>query len=49
MGLMEKKMETLGPLKRVYRSYIGIIGFTLRLYGVNGKENGNYYNGLYRV
>ena len=25
------------------------MGFILGLYRVNGKENGNYYNGLYRV
>ena len=28
---------------------IGIIGYILGLYRDNGKENGNYYNGLYRV
>ena len=28
--------------------YIGIIGYILGLYWDNGKENGNYYNGLYR-
>ena len=33
-------METLGPLKRVYRGYIGIIGYILGLYWDNGKENG---------
>ena len=36
-------METLGPLKGVYRDYIGVI---LGLYWDNGKENGNYYNGV---
>ena len=25
-------METLGPLKRVYRGYIGIIGYILGLF-----------------
>ena len=35
-------METLGPLKRVYRGYIGIIGYILGLYWANGKENGMY-------
>ena len=30
----------------LYRDYIGNI---LGLYWDNGKENGNYYNGLYRV
>ena len=33
---MEKKLETLGPFKGIYRGYIGI-------YRDNGKENGNYY------
>ena len=28
---------------------LGNIRGILGLYGVNGKENGNYYNGLYRV
>ena len=49
MGRMEKKMETLGIIgiiQGLYRDYIEII---LGLYGDNGKENGNYYNGLYRV
>ena len=27
--------------------YKGIIGFILGLYRDNGKEHGNYYNGLY--
>ena len=39
----EKKMET------IIMGYIGIIGYILGLYWDNGKENGNYYNGLYRV
>ena len=26
-----------------------ILGYILGLYGANGKENGNYCNGLYRV
>ena len=34
-GIMEKKMET-----------IGITGVIWGLYWDNGKENGNYYNGL---
>ena len=28
--------------------YIGIIGYILGFYRDNGKEKGNYYNGLYR-
>ena len=28
--------------------YIGIIGYMLVIYRDNGKEHGNYYNGLYR-
>ena len=28
--------------------YMGIIGYILGFYRDNGKENGNYYNGLYR-
>ena len=28
---------------------VPIIGNILGLYGNNGKENGNYHNGLYRV
>ena len=36
------RVEGLG-----YRGYIGILGYILGLYGNNGKENGNYYNGLY--
>ena len=31
---MEKKMETLGPFKGIYRVILG-------LYRDNGKENGN--------
>ena len=27
---------------------LGSPGLILRLYGDNGKENGNYYNGLYK-
>ena len=45
IGIMEKKTETT--------TYIGFhrgsIGFKLGLYWDNGKENGNYYTGLYRV
>ena len=33
-------METLGPSKRIYLGYIGVI---LGLYAKNGKENGNYH------
>ena len=40
IGVMEKKMETLGPLKGVYRDYWVILG----LCWGNGKENGNYYS-----
>ena len=29
-------------------NYSIIIGFMLGLYKDNGKDNGNYYNGLYR-
>ena len=29
--------------------YLGIIGTILVLYRDNGKEDGNYYNGFYRV
>ena len=28
--------------------YVGVIGYIWGLYWDNGKENGNYYNGLYR-
>ena len=43
IGIMEKKMETLGPFKGIYRGYIGVIwGF----YRDNGKENGSYYLGF---
>ena len=28
--------------------YIGIIGYILGYYWDNGRENGKYYNGLYR-
>ena len=42
IGRMEKKMETtiMGYILRLYRVILG-------LYWENGKENGNYYNGLY--
>ena len=33
--------------KPLYRGFIGIIGVILRLYWDNGKENGNYYNGIW--
>ena len=42
IGIMEKKMETT-------IACWGYIRVILGLYGDNGKENGNYYNGLYRV
>ena len=29
--------------------YIYLIGVILGLYGDNGKENGSYHNGFYRV
>ena len=35
---MEKKMKT---------TIMGYVGVMLGLYWENGKENGNYYNGLY--
>ena len=37
---MQKKMKT---------TIMGYIGVILELYWDNGKENGNYYNGLYIV
>ena len=46
IGIMEKKMETLGPFKGIYRDYIGV---RLGLYRDNGRENGNHYNGLYSL
>ena len=43
-GIMEKNMET------TIMGEIGIIGYIYwGLYWDNGKENGNYYKGLYRV
>ena len=41
-GMMEDKMET------TIMGYMGIIGTILGLYRDDGKENGNYYNGLSR-
>ena len=32
-----------------YIGIMGCIGNILGVYGDNGKENGNYHNGLYRV
>ena len=32
----------------LYGGYIGVIVTILGLYGDNGRENGNYYNALYR-
>ena len=37
---MEKKLET------TIMGHIGIIGYILGIYRDNGKENGNYYNGV---
>ena len=47
MGIMEKKMETLGPFEGTYR-VIRVIyrGIFLGFYGDNGKEHGNYYLGF---
>ena len=39
IGIMEKKMETLGPFKGIYGARKG-------LYWDNGKENGSYYLGF---
>ena len=36
-------MEATKGYIRLYRDYIGIIGYMLGLYRDNGKENGNYY------
>ena len=41
IGIMEKNMETTG--------IIGIIAGNIRLLRDNGKDNGSYYHGLYRV
>ena len=38
--------DTNGCNNGLHRVYIGII---LGLYWDNGKEDGNYYNGLYRM
>ena len=40
IGILEKKIET------TIMGYIGIIGYILGIYRDNGKENGNYYNGV---
>ena len=37
---MEKKMES---------TIMGCIRYILGLYWDNGKENGKYYNGIYKV
>ena len=42
IGIMEKNLETT----MLYRDYLNAI---LALCRDNGKENGNYYNGLHRV
>ena len=44
---MEKKMENEMETRGYMGSYSGYIWVILALYGDNGKENGNYYNGLY--
>ena len=41
-------METIGVIQWLYRGYIGI-GYINRIYICAGKEDGSYYNGLYRV
>ena len=33
-------------METIIMSYIGILGYILGLYTDNGKENGNYYNGI---
>ena len=38
-----RQAKGLGPIRVI----LGSIGFIFGLYGENGKENGNYYNGLY--
>ena len=42
MGIMEKKMGTIGVIGTIQRLYRVILG----LHADNGEENGNYYNGL---
>ena len=44
---METKMETLGPLKGIYRVIQGTI--LLVLYWDNGKENGNVILGEWKI
>ena len=43
VGIMEKKMKTLGPLKGIYRV---IEGNLVGSYRDNGNENGSYYLGF---
>ena len=40
---MEKKMETLGPFKGIFRV---ILGYILGLYSDKGKDTGNHYWGF---
>ena len=52
--LWEEARPSLLPSKgepnyRDYRGYIGLIGYRLGICGNDGKENGNYCNGLYKV
>ena len=53
---MEKKMQTIGTMWTIYKGDIGrrekkmetlkIVVSILGLYRDNGKENGNYYDGV---
>ena len=36
----------IGVIYGFYRDYIGLIRYILGLHRDNGKENGNYYNGV---
>ena len=44
---MEKKLEN--DMETGIIGFIGVYQGCTGLYGDNGKERGNYYNGLYRV
>ena len=48
LGVGGARISVLGGL-RAFGFKGSYIGYILGLYGENGKENGNYYNGLYRV